>query len=123
MDVASESRIKKIKGWVKLKHVVTNCISVFASITVHPPLKGVLALWSEVVDVRLEVEFEDVVLVDVFWLRWDGDRVAQQREARQRVVILHMSQKRETSVNTTSTIKLIRVTETTFCGCDCTNSI
>lgn len=52
------------------------------------PLKGVLALGSEVVDVRLEVELEHVVLVDVLRLGGDGDRVAQQGEAGQRVVIL-----------------------------------
>lgn len=33
-----------------------------------PPLEGVLALWSEVVHVRFEVEFEDVILVDVLGL-------------------------------------------------------
>lgn len=52
------------------------------------PLKGVLALWSEVVDVGFKVEFEDVVFVDVLRLRRDSDRVAQQREAGQRVVVL-----------------------------------
>lgn len=42
------------------------------------PLKVVLALRSEVVDVRFEMQFEDVVFVDVFRLSGDGDRVAQQ---------------------------------------------
>lgn len=54
----------------------------------HPPFKCVLALRSEVVDVGFKVEFEDVILVDVFGLRWDGDRVAQQRKAGQRVIVL-----------------------------------
>lgn len=36
----------------------------------------------------LEVELEDVVFVDVLGLAGDGDGVAQQREAGQRVVIL-----------------------------------
>lgn len=52
------------------------------------PLKGVLALGSEVVDMRLEVELEHVVLVDVLRLRGDGDWVTQQGEAGQRVVVL-----------------------------------
>lgn len=47
----------------------------------HPPLKGVLALRPEVVDVGLEVELEDVVLMDVLRLRGHSDRVPQQREA------------------------------------------
>lgn len=52
------------------------------------PLKSVFALWSEIVDVGLEMQFEDVVLMDVFRLWWDGDWVAQQREAGQRIIIL-----------------------------------
>lgn len=52
------------------------------------PFKGVLALWSEVVDVGFEVEFEDVVFMDVLRLWWNGDGVTKQREAGQRVVIL-----------------------------------
>lgn len=61
----------------------------FFSFTVPvAPLKVVLALRAEVVDVRLEVELEDVVLVNVLRLGGDGDRVAQQGEAGQGVVVL-----------------------------------
>lgn len=42
------------------------------------PLKCVFTLRSEVVDVGFEMQFEDIVLVDVFRLSGDGDRVAQQ---------------------------------------------
>lgn len=59
-----------------------------ANYLIAVPFKGVLALRSEVVDVRLEVEFEDVVLVDVLRLRRHGDGVSQQRKAGQRVVVL-----------------------------------
>ena len=52
------------------------------------PFKGVLALRSEVVDVGFKVEFENVVFVDVLRLGRDGDGVAQQGEAGQRVVVL-----------------------------------
>jgi len=38
--------------------------------------------------VGFEVEFEDVVFVDVLGLGRHGDGVAQQREAGQRVVVL-----------------------------------
>lgn len=34
----------------------------------HPPLKSVFALRSEIVDVGLKMQFEDVFLVDVFRL-------------------------------------------------------
>lgn len=34
----------------------------------HPPLKRIFALCSEIIDVGLEMQFEDVVLVDVFGL-------------------------------------------------------
>lgn len=54
----------------------------------HPPLKSVFALRSEVVDVGFEMQFEDIVLVDVFRLSGDGDRVAQQGETGQRIIIL-----------------------------------
>jgi len=62
-------------------------------VIVHPddhtvPLKSVLALRSEIVDVGLEMQFEDIFLVDVFRLGGDGDRVAQQRKTRQRIIIL-----------------------------------
>lgn len=52
------------------------------------PLEGVFTLRSEIVDVRLEMQFEDVVLVNVFGLRGDGDGVTQQRKAGQRIIIL-----------------------------------
>lgn len=39
----------------------------------HPPLKSVFALRSEIVDVGFEMQFEHVVLVDVFRLGGDGD--------------------------------------------------
>lgn len=54
----------------------------------HPPLKSVLALRSEIVDVRFEMQFEDVVFVNVFGFGGDGDRVAQQGQASKGVVIL-----------------------------------
>lgn len=34
----------------------------------HPPIKSVFTLRSEIVDMGLEMQFEDVVLVDVFRL-------------------------------------------------------
>lgn len=52
------------------------------------PLKSVFTLRSEVVDVGLEMEFEDVVLVDVLRVRGDADRVTQKRKAGQGIVIL-----------------------------------
>lgn len=58
------------------------------------PFKGVLALRSEVVDVGFKVEFEDVVFVDVLRLGRDGDGVAQQGEAGQRVVVLRGDESR-----------------------------
>lgn len=61
------------------------------------PFKSVLALWSEVVDVGFEVEFEDVIFVDVLRLGRNGDRVAEQGKAGQRVVILRTEGKREYS--------------------------
>lgn len=54
----------------------------------YVPLKSVFTLRPEIVDVGLEMQFEDVVLVDVFRLRGDGDWVTQQRQAGQRVIIL-----------------------------------
>lgn len=38
----------------------------------HPPLKCVFTLGSEIVDVGLEMQLEDIVLVDVFRFRGDG---------------------------------------------------
>lgn len=52
------------------------------------PLKRVFALWSEVVDVGLEMQFEDVVLVDVLRVRGDADGVTQQRKAGQGIIVL-----------------------------------
>lgn len=52
------------------------------------PLEGVLALRSEEVNVRLELQLEDVLLVDAVALLRGADRVAQQREASQREVVL-----------------------------------
>lgn len=52
------------------------------------PLKRVLALSPEEVDVGLELELEDVLLVDAVGLLRDADAVAQQREAGQGVVVL-----------------------------------
>lgn len=52
------------------------------------PLKGVLALSPEEVDVGLELELEDVLLVDAVGLLGDAHAVAQQREAGQGVVVL-----------------------------------
>lgn len=45
------------------------------------------------------MEFEDVVLVDVLRLGWDSDRVAQQRKAGQRVVILVRLVEKEAEVS------------------------
>lgn len=52
------------------------------------PFKCVLAFCSEKVNVRLELQFEDVLLVDAVWLLGGADRVAEQREASQREIIL-----------------------------------
>lgn len=52
------------------------------------PLKRIFALCSEIIDVGLEMQFEDVVLVDVFGLWGDGDWVTQQRKAGQWIIIL-----------------------------------
>lgn len=52
------------------------------------PLKGVLALRSEEVNVRLELQLEDVLLVNAVRLLGGADRVAQQREAGQRKIVL-----------------------------------
>lgn len=54
----------------------------------HVPLKSVFALRSEVVDVGLEMQLEDIVLVDVFRLWGDGDWVTQQGKAGQWIIIL-----------------------------------
>lgn len=81
-------------------HIVTHNLSTLMDLFLYkdfcflnhffslPPLKGVLALWSEVVHVRFEVEFEDVIFVDVLRLGRNSDGVAEQREAGQRIVIL-----------------------------------
>lgn len=71
----------------KAADVFSQCASV--------PLKSVFALWSEIVDVGLEMQFEDVVLVDVFRLRGDGDWVTQQRKAGQWIIILRREKKRQ----------------------------
>lgn len=52
------------------------------------PFKCIFTLWSEVVDVGLEMQLEDVVFMDVFIVRGDGDRVTQQRKTSKRVIIL-----------------------------------
>lgn len=42
----------------------------------HPPLKSIFALRPEVINMGFEMQLEDVVLVDVFRLRGNSDRVA-----------------------------------------------
>lgn len=58
------------------------------------PLKGVLALRSEEVNVRLELQLEDVLLVNAVRLVGGADRVAEQREAGQREVVLQNQTRR-----------------------------
>lgn len=64
------------------------------------PLKSVFTLRSEVVDVGLEMQLEDVVLVDVLRVRGDADRVTQQRKAGQGIIILQGKQRKVTQRNT-----------------------
>lgn len=56
------------------------------------PLKRVFTLRSEVVDVGLEMQLEDVVLVDVLRVCGNADRVTQQRKAGQGIIILQEMQ-------------------------------
>lgn len=62
------------------------------SLKTSVPLKRVFTLWSEVVDVGLEMQLEDVVLVDVLGVWGNADRVTQQRKAGQGVIILQGTQ-------------------------------
>lgn len=59
------------------------------SASASSPLKGVLALGPEEVDVGLELQLEDVVLVDAVRLLRRADGVAQQGETGEREVVLH----------------------------------
>lgn len=68
----------------KCKQQTANIFSTRASV----PLKSVFTLWSEIVNMGLEMQFEDVVLVNVFRLWGDGDWVTQQRKAGQWIIIL-----------------------------------
>lgn len=52
------------------------------------PFKRVFAFSPEVVHVGLEMQLEYVVFVDVLGLRGDGERVAEQRQAGQGVIVL-----------------------------------
>lgn len=54
------------------------------------PLEGVLALGPEEVDVRLELQLEDVVLVDTVGLLGRADSVAQQGETGEWEVVLQV---------------------------------
>lgn len=54
----------------------------------HPSFKGVFTLGSEEVNVRLELQLEDVLLVDAVRLLGRTDCVAEQRQAGQREVVL-----------------------------------
>lgn len=54
----------------------------------YVPFKGVLALSPEKVNMGLELQFEDVLLVNVIGLLGGADRVAEQREASKREIIL-----------------------------------
>lgn len=54
----------------------------------HPSFKRVLALGSEEVHVGLELQFEHVLFVDAVGLIGSAHCVAEQREARQREIIL-----------------------------------
>lgn len=55
---------------------------------INLPFKGVLALCSEKVYVRLELKFEDVLLVNAVRFLGRADRVAEQWKASQREVVL-----------------------------------
>lgn len=54
----------------------------------HPSFKGVLALGSEEVNVGLELQFEHVLFVDAVGLVGGAHRVSEQRETRQREIVL-----------------------------------
>ena len=56
------------------------------------PFKGVLALCSEKVNVRLELQLEDVLLVNAVRLLRGADCVAEQRETGQWEVVLQDAQ-------------------------------
>lgn len=64
----------------------------------HPPFKRVFAFSPEVVHVGLEMQLEYVVFVDVLGLRGDGERVAEQRQAGQGVIVLVRLVEEETEV-------------------------
>lgn len=54
----------------------------------HPPLERVVALGAEEVHVRLELQLEHKLLADVVALLWLRHAVAQQRQTRQRRLVL-----------------------------------
>lgn len=56
------------------------------------PFKCVFTLSPEVVDVGLEEQFEHVVLVNVLRLGGNGERVAQQRQAGEGVIVLQRTE-------------------------------
>lgn len=74
--------------WSVLRHTGPNGAAHVVTAPASVPLKSVFALRSEIVDVGLEMQFEDVVLVNVFGLGGDGNRVTEQREAGQWIIIL-----------------------------------
>lgn len=59
------------------------------------PFEKVLTLSSEVIDVRFEVQFEDVIFMDVFSLSSIRDGVTQQRQTGQRKLVLTERDERE----------------------------
>lgn len=52
------------------------------------PFKKVFTLRSEVVDMRFEMQFEDVIFMDIFRLAGMCYWVTQQRQTGQRILIL-----------------------------------
>lgn len=60
------------------------------SASASSPFEGVLALGPEEVDVRLELQLEDVVLVDAVRLLRRADSVAQQGETGEWEVVLQV---------------------------------
>lgn len=59
------------------------------------PFEKVLTLSSEEIDVRFEVQFEDVIFMDVFRLSSICDGVTQQRQTGQRKLVLTERNERE----------------------------
>lgn len=60
----------------------------YIQVNVLIPLKGVLALCPEEVNMGLELQFEDILLVNAVGLLGGADCVAEQGETGQREVVL-----------------------------------